>query len=365
MHRGGGAGRNVAGRNKQGLGGGARPAEELEFSLATASRFACNTLEAVQREYPNKVDHILYGPQDVQPPSRLHPAFYGCFDWHSAVHGHWMLARLLRLFPDLPEAPAVRAVLDRHLAPARIQAEVDYLLDPAHRTFERTYGWAWLLKLAAELRTWESPSARAWAGGLEPLADAVAGQFLAYLPMLTYPNRSGTHSNTAFSLSLALDYARTAGQADLEERVSERASSYFAHDRDAPLAWEPGGEDFLSPSLEEAALMGKVLPHPAFRAWVAGFLPDLLGHAGLVPARVADRSDPKNVHLDGLNLSRARCLFALAEGLGHGDPRVGGLERAALVHARAALPFVVTGNYGGDHWLATYAVHLLESRRAA
>jgi hypothetical protein len=336
---------------------GPQPWAEAEITEGLASRFARNTLEAVRREYPNKLDHVLAGPQDVLPPGRLHPAFYGCFDWHSAVHGHWMLARLLRRFPGLPEGPDLRAVLDRHLAPERISVEVAYFVNPAHRGFERTYGWAWLLKLAGELGAWAE--ARAWAEALRPLAEAVAAAFRDYLPGLAYPNRVGTHANTAFSLNLALDYARTAGDRALEALLEDRVRAFFARDRNGPLAWEPSGEDFLSPCLEEAALVGKVLDREAFHAWLAAFLPDLLAGTPLEPAKVGDRTDPRTVHLDGLNLSRARCLTALAAALGPGDPRAAGLERAARDHARAALPHVVSGRYVGDHWLGTFAVQLL------
>ncbi|NTV73285.1 MAG: DUF2891 domain-containing protein [Holophaga sp.] len=340
----------------------AAPLGAQGLTRASASRFAAQVLKSVEREYPNKLDHILAGAKDVKGPRDLHPSFYGCFDWHSCVHGHWMLVRLLREFPDLPEAGGIRLALDQNLAPERIKVEVDYFVDPAHKGFERTYGWAWLLKLAAELRAWDSPEAQRWADQLQPLTDAVAAQFMAFLPKLSYPNRVGVHPNTAFSLDLALDYARAARDARLEALVTERARTYFGKDRNGPMAWEPGGEDFLSPCLEEAALMVKVLPAGEFGPWVEGFLPGLLKSGVLNPAVVSDRSDPRIVHLDGLNLSRARCLHALAAGLGPKDPRAKALEKAAMEHAAAALPHVVSGNYEGDHWLATFAVHLLGER---
>jgi len=327
-----------------------------------ASRFAGHVLKSVEREYPNKLDHTMAGAGDVKGPRELHPSFYGCFDWHSCVHGHWMLARLLRTYPDLPEAGGIRMALDQALAPERIKVEVAYFVDPAHRGFERTYGWAWLLKLAAELRGWDTPDAQRWADQLQPLTDAVAAQFRSFLPKLSYPNRVGVHPNTAFSLGLALDYARTAKDTALEALVVERARTYFGKDRKGPMEWEPGGEDFLSPCLEEAALMVKVLPAREFKPWVEGFLPGLLKTGTLAPAVVSDRSDPRIVHLDGLNLSRARCLHALAAGLGPHDLRAKALEKAAVEHAGAALPHVVSGNYEGDHWLATFAVHMLEER---
>ena len=338
------------------------PASELTPSLnqATASRFAGHVLQSVRREFPNKLDHVMADATEVKSPRALHPSFYGCFDWHSAVHGHWMLARLLRAHPALPEAPDIRALLDEHLAPERVATEVAYFMAPGHRSFERTYGWAWLLKLAAELRA--GTGTQDWAEQLQPLADAVAAQFHAYLPKVTYPNRTGVHPNLAFSLNLALDYARAARDGALEDLLLERARTFYSHDLDGPLAYEPGGEDFLSPCLEEAALLAKVLQPEAFRTWVEAFLPGLMANGRLAPAQVSDRTDPKIVHLDGLNLSRARCLQAVASALHAGDPRREGLETAALEHARAALPHVISGNYEGDHWLATFAVQLLEDR---
>jgi hypothetical protein len=333
----------------------------MALTPAAASRFARIALGGVRREFPNKMDHILYAPEDVRSPRQLHPAFYGCFDWHSAVHGHWMLARLLRGFPDLPEAEAIRGVLDEHLAPAAVAGEVAYFRHPGRQTFERPYGWAWLLKLAAELEAWDTEPARTWSAQLQPLADTVAERFLGFLPRQTYPIRTGVHPNTAFSLELALDYARVHRDGALEALVTERARTYYRKDRSGPVRSEPGGEDFLSPCLEEAALMARILPAGSFRTWVAGFLPDLEGSPVLTPAVVSDRSDPRIVHLDGLNLSRARALQALAAALGPKDPGHAMLERAALRHAEAALPHVASGDYGGEHWLATFAVRLLEA----
>jgi hypothetical protein len=340
--------------------GAGRRVPGLTLSADAASRFARITLGGVRREFPGKLDHVLYGPEDVLSPRALHPAFYGCFDWHSAVHGHWMLARLLRRFPDLPEARAIGEVLDKHLAAEPMAGETAYFRHPGQLSFERSYGWAWLLKLAAELRDWGSAAARAWSAQLQPLADVVVERFQAFLPRLTYPIRTGLHSNTAFSLDLALDYARVSGDGGLEALLVERARAYYLNDRRGPLAAEPGGEDFLSPCLEEAALMGRILPAITFRAWVTGFLPGLTRSGVLTPALVSDRSDPRIVHLDGLNLSRARALLALAGALGDKDPRRAALERAALRHGEAALPHVGSGNYGGDHWLATFAVRLLD-----
>lgn len=333
---------------------------DLVLTDAAADSFAALALRCVRQEYPNKLDHVMNGAGEVKSPKALHPAFYGCFDWHSSVHGHWMLVKLLREHPGMARAAEIRAVLDEHLSPGRIALEVAYLGEGNRRSFERTYGWAWLLKLSAELRSWDEPSARRWAEALQPLADELAARFLAFLPKQTYPIRTGVHPNTAFSLDLALDYARAAGDARFEALIRARARDWFGRDRRGPLAWEPGGEDFLSPCLEEAALMSRLLPAPAFRRWLEGFLPGLPG--GLVPAVVSDRTDPKIVHLDGLNLSRARALRRIAAALGAGDVRSAGLLRLADRHARASLPHLASGSYEGEHWLATFAVRMLAER---
>ena len=335
---------------------------DLALSEPAAGRFGALALKCVGREYPNKLDHVMNSAEEEKGPRALHPAFYGCFDWHSSVHGHWMLVRLLKEHPALPGAAEVRAALDAHLTPACIAGEVAYLDRPNRRSFERTYGWAWLLKLSAELRTWDDPDARRWSAALQPLADRLAAEFAAFLPKQTYPIRTGVHPNTAFSLHLALDYARAAGDARLEALLTERARTYFGRDRRGPLAWEPGGEDFLSPCLEEAALMAEVLPRARFARWLEGFLPGL--PKGLVPAVVTDRTDPKLVHLDGLNLSRARALYEIARALGPKDPRRGALVAAGDRHARASLPFLNSGSYEGEHWLATFAVQMLAARPA-
>ena len=327
---------------------------------AEADRFAALALKCVRQEYPNKLDHVLNGAGEVRSPKALHPSFYGCFDWHSSVHGHWMLVKLLREHPRMARAAEIRAVLDENLAPEPIAVEVAYLGQGNRRSFERTYGWAWLLKLAAELRSWDDPAAVRWAAALQPLSEELARQFQAFLPRQTYPIRTGVHPNTAFSLDLALDYARANRDTGFEALILERAHTWFGRDRQGPIAWEPGGEDFLSPCLEEAALMARVLPRPAFHRWLEGFLPGLPG--GLVPAVVSDRTDPKIVHLDGLNLSRARALSILAGTYGPKDPRRAALIRSAERHAGASLPHLASGSYEGEHWLATFAVRMLSER---
>ncbi|HQL47170.1 MAG: hypothetical protein BWY56_02332 [Acidobacteria bacterium ADurb.Bin340] len=329
-----------------------------------AERFAALALKCAGQEYPNKLDHVMNGPGDVLGPRVLHPAFYGCFDWHSAVHGHWLMVRALRAHPDLARAVDLRRVLDAHLAPGPIAAELAYLGQPSRASFERTYGWAWLLKLAAELKTWDDPDARRWEAALRPLAEAFAERTKAFLPKQTYPIRTGVHPNSAYSLSLALDYAEAYGDAALAALIREKAMGWFARDRRAPLVWEPGGEDFLSPSLEEAALMARLMPARTFRPWLRSFLPDLVQGGPLAPAVVSDRTDPKIVHLDGLNLSRARCLHRLASALDPKDPARTHFRRLAEAHAQASLPHIASGSYEGEHWLGTFAVHLLEAQAA-
>ena len=327
-----------------------------------ASAFAALALKGVAREYPNKPEHVLAGAGDALTPRALHPAFYGCYDWHSAVHGHWLLVAVLRAHPRLPEAPAARAALDANLTGPNLRAEAAYFDRPEARTFERPYGWAWLLKLAAELHGWDDPDARRWAAHLRPLADAVAARYLAYFPKQTYPTRAGTHANTAFGLAFAHDYAVAAGNAKLKALVEGRAKAYFGADADYPAGWEPGGADFLSPALAEADLMRRVLPRGEFRAWFRRFLPDA-GRGGpaalFAPAAVTDRSDPQLVHLDGLNLSRAWNMRSVASALAEGDPARKALAAAADRHAAAALPHVASGDFAGEHWLASFAVLLL------
>jgi hypothetical protein len=333
----------------------------LVLNDASASHFAKLALRCVGQEFPNKPDHVLVSGSDLKLPKELHPAFYGCYDWHSSVHGHWMLARLLRQFPNLPEAGQIQAVLDRHLTPGVMKVEVDYLDSKENRAFERPYGWAWLLKLSAEMETSNHPSAKTWAEAVRPLAREIRRRFMDFLPKLTYPNRAGVHSNTAYSMSLALDYARGVKDAEFEALLLVSANKYFSWDKAAPLKYEPSGEDFISPTLEEAALMAKVLEEADFRAWLKGFLPNLK-RLFISPAEVSDRSDPRIAHLDGLNMSRARNLYTLMNYLPAKEARAANLVDMADAHARASLPFVASGNYEGEHWLATFAVHMLEAR---
>jgi hypothetical protein len=335
-----------------------------ELTRDRASAFARLALKGLNKEFPNKLEHVIVGPEDVKGPKALHPAFFGCYDWHSSVHGHWMLARLLRLFPDLPETSEIRSTLGSHLTAENLKVEADYFGRVDSKSFERPYGWAWLLKLAEELTGWDDPDAKVWAKNIRPLADAIVGRFLNYFPKQTYPIRTGVHPNTAFGLSFAHDYARAMGEKRLLALVEERARAYFGADVDVPAAWEPGGADFFSPSLTEADLMRRVLPQADFRAWLGRFLPKL-GQGEpkslFAPATVTDRTDPQIVHLDGLNLSRAWGMNNIATALPKDDPARAILVASAARHAESALEHVASGDYVGEHWLATYAVYLLSS----
>jgi len=336
--------------------------EQLSLTQQQASHFASLALKCVQKEYPNKPDHVANDAADVRSPRVMHGAFYGCFDWHSSVHGHWMLVHLLRLFPALPEARDIRAALSTNLSAENIRGENAYLLQQNRASFERTYGWAWLLKLAEDLHSWNDEDGKRWSQNLRPLADAFAEKYVSFLPKQTYPIRTGVHPNTAFGLAFALDYARAVGNQKLESLIVERSRTYFGHDLDYPASWEPGGEDFFSPALMEADLMRRVMNKTEFASWFHLFLPAIARgepKALLQPAIVTDRTDPKLVHLDGLNLSRAWCMRSIAAALPQNDPARKVLVRAAAAHAQASLPHVASGNYEGEHWLASFAVYLL------
>jgi hypothetical protein len=339
-------------------------AQAFSLSEAQASHFARLALRCVAKEYPNKPEHVMNDGGDLQSPKSLHPAFYGCYDWHSSVHGHWMLVRLLRMFPDLPEARDIRKALGANLKAANIAKEVAYLNEKNRQSFERTYGWAWLLKLGEELLLSNDDDARTWSRNLQPLVDAFVSRYLLFLPKQTYPIRTGVHPNTAFGLAFAFDYAKTAGNERLAALIAERSRSYFAKDTNYPAAWEPGGEDFFSAALMEADLMRRVLSPVEFRRWFHRFLPQLGSGAPrslLRPAIVSDRTDPKLVHLDGLNLSRAWCMRSIAGALPHNDPARRILGVSARLHAEDALAHVASGDYAGEHWLASFAVFLLST----
>jgi hypothetical protein len=336
----------------------------LTLTPEQANQFAKLALQGVAKEYPNKPADVLNGGEDVKSPKEMHPAFYGCFDWHSSVHGHWMLVRLLKVHPDLPLAADIRKALATNLTAQNLEMEAKYFSRPNAKSYERPYGWSWLLKLAEELHTWDDPQGKEWSRNLKPLTDVIVQRYLDYFPKQTYPIRSGVHSSTAFGLTFALDYARTVGDKKLAALIEERAKHYFGKDENIPASWEPDGADFFSPSLMEADLMRRVLAEEEFRSWFKKYLPDLTNgkpKSLLQPATVSDRTDPQIVHLDGLNLSRAWCFKHLAQLYPATDPLHQTLLNAAHLHARASLPHITSGDYAGEHWLASFATYLLGS----
>ena len=333
---------------------------------ATASRFARLALDCIHREYPNKIAHVLNSAADVGTPSQLHPVFYGCFDWHSSVHGHWMLVRWLRLgaLPDTMNAE-ITAALERSFTPDAVAAEVAYFETDNRKSYERPYGSAWFLQLMAELREWDDPRAAAWRTTLQPLEAAIVRQLKTWLPNLLYPIRLGTHNQSMFAFGLALDWARTAGDAELSSLLWQKTRDFHLRDRDCPLTYEPSGEDFLSPCLMEADLMRRVLPVDEFPDWLAAFLPGIpMDGRGdwLAPGEVRDPTDGKLVHLDGVNLSRAWNLANIAAALPDDDPRRAALAAAARIHAEAGIANVSDAHYEGSHWLASFATYLVTQR---
>jgi len=343
---------------------GVSPPASRTLDRATAAHLSELALRCIRREFPNKPGHVINDLRDIHNPARLHPAFFGCYDWHSAVHGHWMLVRLLKRFPDLENAEAIRSAIDANLTEENIADEAAYLRQPNRKSFERTYGWAWLLKLAEELRGWEDEEAGRWADNLGPLTEVIVERYMDFLPRQTYPIRRGVHPNTAFGLAFALDYARAEGRRELEDLVLSRSRDYFMEDRECPAAWEPDGDDFFSRCLIEADLMRRVLPPEDFAEWFHAFLPGLeQGRPAslLDPADVADRGDPKIGHLDGLNLSRAWCMENIAAALPENDPLRPILRDSASRHAAATFPHIASGHYAGEHWLGTFAVFYLSS----
>jgi len=336
-------------------------ADEDVEALARAANLA---LECAHQEYPNKIAHVMSSDADVKPPRELTPAFFGCFDWHSAVHGHWLLARLAHRHPDHPLAPLAKEALARSLTSEHIAVEVEYFRTAGRASFERPYGLAWLLQLGAELREWNDPDASRWSAALDPLEREIANRLSSWLGKLVYPIRVGEHSQTAFAFGLIHDWAR-AHDPDLAALVEAKSRAFYASDRDCPLSYEPGGQDFLSPCLAEADLMRRFLPPATYAAWLGGFLPGvpLEGGAGWLPvARVTDRTDGKLAHLDGLNLARAWMLEGIAAGLPTDDPRRGALAAAEEAHADSGLASLRDPHYAGGHWLGSFAAYLLTGR---
>jgi len=342
----------------------ARAQRSAGLDVGAASRFAALALACVQKEYPNKIAHVLNSPEDVKGPRALTPAFYGCYDWHSSVHGHWLLARLVRTFPAAPFAASAMSALQANLTPANIAGEVAYVRGTGRESFERPYGLAWLLQLGAELRESPGPDAAALSLALRPLEAAVIDRLNAWLPKLASPIREGEHPQTAFAFGLILDYAR-ANDPALATLVVAKLREFHLNDRDCPINYEPSGQDFLSPCIAEADVMRRVLPPAEFAVWLTTFLPRLpiTDTAAWLPIGVVtDKTDGKLAHLDGLNLSRAWMLEGIAAGLPDGDRRRRSLLAAARVHAASGLEAVTGEHYEGGHWLGSFATYLTTRR---
>ena len=343
--------------------------EEVSFDAKAAERFAKLAFACVHKEYPNKIAHVLNSDADVAPPRKLTPAFCGCYDWHSSVHGHWLLVRLLRTFPDAPFAKDARDALKQSLSAENLKQEAAYIRGEGRSSFERPYGLSWLLRLCAELREWDDPQAREWLANLKPLEDAAVERLTTWLPKLSHPVRVGEHDQTALGLGLMFDYARTAKNDALAKLIRDSAKNFFLADKNWPLNYEPSGEDFLSPCLGEADAMRRVLPQKEFASWLKQFMPqipvgrDETQSADWLKVTVSpDPSDPKLAHLDGLNLSRAWMLEGILSALPEDDPRRPALQAAADAHRHAGLAAVTGEHYEGGHWLGSFAVYLTTQR---
>jgi hypothetical protein len=338
------------------------------FDAKAAERFAKLALACVHKEYPNHISHTLNSDADAVPPRNLTPAFYGCYDWHSSVHGHWLLVRLIRTFPDATFVQPARDALRQSLTAGNIAQEAAYLRGEGRASFERPYGLAWLLQLAAELREWDDPQGKEMAANLRPLEQVALERLENWLPKLANPVRIGEHDQSAFALSLMLDYARGNGDQKFAGLLVAKAKQFFLADKNCPLSYEPSGEDFLSPCLGEADLMRRVLTKNDFALWLRAFLPQI-PEAGstkwLQPVSSPDPSDPKLAHLDGLNLSRAWMLEGIAAGLPKSDRRLPAIRAAAEAHRRAGLAAVTGEHYEGGHWLGSFAVYLVTKRGIA
>lgn len=336
--------------------------DSTAFSLTIdgALHLASLPLKCLQQEYPNKTNHTSSGDADhILTPKKLHPVFYGCFDWHSSVHGHWMLVKLLKDFPDLPNSKKIIAAIDQNITKENVEQEIKYFKSPLSKTWERTYGWAWLLKLQQELVSWNNTEAIKWSTNLQPLCDTIISLWMNFLPKQTYANRTGIHPNTAFGMALALDYSRATHNTIFEKALIQSARKLFLNDANAPVVWEPNGSDFLSPSLEEADLMRRVLTKTEFINWFNKWLSnDALKHLSKLPV-VSDRNDYQIVHLDGLCFSRSWCMKGIAAQLASSDKRKKILMQSAIKHLNASLPNIANGSYGGEHWLASFAVYAL------
>ncbi|MEO1326498.1 MAG: DUF2891 domain-containing protein [Pseudomonadota bacterium] len=331
------------------------------MSAVEIGRFSELAMTCIPQEYPNKLNQLLSNERQLKTPQTLHPAFFGCYDWHSSVHGHWMLVKVLKEFPSLAGREAILSRLETSITPENIATELRYFKEES-KSWERMYGWAWLLQLQTELMGWEQPEAQRMSAALRPLSDYLRDRYMTFLSVQVYPVRTGVHPNTAFGMSFAYDYAIASGDAAFAASLEQAALRYFGEDRNCPIGWEPSGEDFLSACLEEAALMSRVLKPGAFQKWFETFLPDLNNPDGLLPVDVSDRTDPKIVHLDGLNLSRAWNLLIIANALDSAD-YAQQLRNMADRHIDTSLPFVTDENYVGSHWLGSFAIYALTRTR--
>ena len=331
----------------------------MELTQHQADAFARMPLTYLRQEYPNHIMHLLNDDGDVLPPRALHPIFYGCFDWHSAVHGYWLLLRCLRLYPELPCRDEIIALIDEHLTEAIVAQVLAYFTAPFRSSFERPYGYGWLLALAQELKQSSLPQAAGWHQTLSPLTQDIRARLMDYLTKLTYPIRVGTHYNTAFALALGLEYARAVDDATLERAIVDAAKRFYHADTRYPAHYEPGGDEYISGALTEALLMSSVADN--FPEWFDAFLPEVASVTALMhPAEVSDRTDPKIAHLDGLNLSRAWCMKRIARALPSSHPAQTALKEAVARHLSASVEHVVVCHYSGGHWLASFALLALE-----
>lgn len=333
------------------------------MTLEQASGFVKLAMAGIDREYPNKTGHVTTGADDLKTPREMHPVFYGHFDWHSSVHGHWTLVKLIKEFPDAPFTKEIRELLDKRFDPQALEKETLYFQQKDNRSFERMYGWAWLLRLAQEVQGLEQdPVASRWALRLQPLESEIVGLAKGYLPKLDWPVRCGFHPETAFPLGQMLDYARARKDTEFEKLLIGKARAFYGKDRSYPTAYEPSGNDFFSPGLNVADLMRRVMPAEEFSTWLGDYFPGLAkGEAGnlLTPVTVSDPTDGHLIHLAGLNLNRAWTMQGIASVLPEADPRRKVLLDAAAKHTEAGLALVSTGHYEGEHWLGSFAVYLL------
>jgi hypothetical protein len=338
------------------------PTADQSLTDDQATSLARLAVSGLQREFPNKPANVITSPETILGPKQMHPAFYGCYDWHSSVHGHWMLVRLLKSHPNHPLASESRQSLSQNLTKQNLIAEANYFDEKENKSFERMYGWAWLLKLVTELDGWDDPQGRQWRENLRPLETKIVMLTKGYLPRLAYPIRTGVHPDSAFALGLAWDYAKHVGDRELEDLITDRARHYYLQDRNYNSRFEPSGEDFFSQSLNEADLMRRILPSDTFARWLQQFVPNLVEDPEcnlLKPVAVSDVTDGKLVHLAGLNLSRAWCLKGIAKSLPEGAPGVARFRESAALHLQAGLSYVFSGHYEGEHWLGTFAVHAM------